>query len=198
MQRKPLFIFLFALVCLTAAFVFRRIIYQIVILPLAYVWWWLTLYYRLLPQAVIWILLIFIILFTTMRGLLLEIPWGWSRPLKKKKSQGPIESLAVLIQKSSEGNYYKWTIAQRLGRAARELLDQREGSQGRKKIMRFTDRNWDAPQEVSAYLEAGLNGTFADYPKRSWSRSPRTPLDVDPQQVIEYLESELENRNGHR
>jgi hypothetical protein len=198
MQRKPLFIFLFALVCLTAAFVFRRIIYQIVILPLAYVWWWLTLYYRLLPQAVIWILLIFIILFTTMRGLLLEIPWGWSRPLKKKKSQGPIESLAVLIQKSSEGNYYKWTIAQRLGRAARELLDQREGSQGRKKIMRFTDRNLDAPQEVSAYLEAGLNGTFADYPKRSWSRSPRTPLDVDPQQVIEYLESELENRNGHR
>lgn len=198
MQRKPLFIFLFALVCLTAAFVFRRTIYQIVILPLAYVWWWLTLYYRLLPQAAIWIALIFIILFTTMRGLLLEIPWGWSKPLKKKKSQGPIESLAVLIQKSSEGNYYKWTIANRLGRAARELLDQREGSQGRKKIMRFTDRNWDAPQEVSAYLEAGLNGTFADYPKRSWSRSPRTPLDVDPQQVIEYLESELENRNGHR
>jgi hypothetical protein len=198
MQRKPLFIFLFALVCLTAAFVFRRTIYQVVILPLAYVWWWLTLYYRLLPQAAIWIVLIFIILFTTMRGLLLEVPWGWSRPLKKKKSQGPIESLAVLIQKSSEGNYYKWTIANRLGRAARELLDQREGSQGRKKIMRFSDRNWDAPQEVSAYLEAGLNGTFADYPKRSWSRSPRTPLDVDPQQVIEYLESELENRNGHR
>jgi energy-coupling factor transporter transmembrane protein EcfT len=198
MQRKPLFIFLFALLCLTVAFVFRRTIYQIVILPLAYVWWWLTLYYRLLPQAAIWILLIFIILFTTMRGLLLEIPWGWSRPLKKKKSQGPIESLAVLIQKSSEGNYYKWTIANRLGRAARELLDQREGSQGRKKIMRFSDRNWDAPQEVSAYLEAGLNGTFADYPKRSWSRAPRTPLDVDPQQVIEYLESELENRNGHR
>jgi hypothetical protein len=198
MQRKPLFIFLFALVCLIAAFVFRRTIYQIVILPLAYIWWWLTLYYRLLPQAAIWIVLIFIILFTTMRGLLLEVPWGWSRPLKKKKSQGPIESLAVLIQKSSEGNYYKWTIANRLGRAARELLDQREGSQGRKKIMRFSERNWDAPQEVSAYLEAGLNGTFADYPKRSWSRSPRTPLDLDPQQVIEYLESELENRNGHR
>jgi hypothetical protein len=198
MQRKPLVIFLFALLCLTAAFVFRRTIYQIVILPLAYVWWWLTLYYRLLPQAAIWIVLIFIILFTTMRGLLLEVRWGWSKPLKKKKSQGPIESLAVLIQKSSEGNYYKWTIAQRLGRAARDLLDQREGSHGRKKIMRFSDRNWDAPREVSAYLEAGLNGTFADYPKRSWSRSPRTPLDVDPQQVIEYLESELENRNGHR
>ncbi len=199
MQRKPLFIFLFALFCLIAAFVFRKMIYQVVILPLAYVWWWLTLYYRLLPQAAIWIVLIFIILFTTMRGLLLEIPWGWSRPLKKKKSQGPIESLSVLIQKSSEGNYYKWSIAHRLGRAARELLDQREGRQVKQKFMRFTDRNWSAPQEVSAYLEAGVNGTFADYPKKSWSRSPRTPLDVDPQQVIEYLESELENnRNGHR
>jgi hypothetical protein len=199
MQRKPLLIFLFAVLCLVMAFVFRRMIYQVVILPLAYVWWWLTLYYRLLPQAAIWIVLIFIILFTSMRGLLLEIPWGWSRPLKKKKSQGPIESLSVLIQKRSEGNYYKWSIAQRLGRAARELLDQREGRQLKQKFMRFADRNWDAPQEVSAYLEAGVNGTFADYPKKSWSRSPRTPLDVDPKQVIEYLETELENnRNGYR
>src|SRR5687768_17082821 len=143
MQRRPLFIFLFALLCLIAAFVFRGMIYQIVILPLAYVWWWLTLYYRLLPQAVIWIVLIFVILFTTLRGLLLEIPWGWSRPLKMKKSQGPIESLSVLIQKTSEGNYYKWSIAQRLGRAARELLDQREGRQPKQKLIRFKDRSWN-------------------------------------------------------
>jgi type VI protein secretion system component VasK len=198
MLRKPLLIFLFALFCLIGAFLFRRMIYQIVILPLAYVWWWLTLYYRLLPQAAIWIVLIFIILFTTMRGLLLEIPWGWSKPMKRKKSQGPIESLSTLIQKSREGNYYKWSIANRLGRAARELLDQREGRPLKQKLVRFKDRSWNAPQEVSAYLEAGVNGTFADYPRKSWSRSSRTPLDVDPQQVIEYLESELENRNGHR
>lgn len=199
MQRKPLFIILFSILCLTAAFAFRKLIYQIVIIPLAYVWWVLTLYYHLLPQGVIWILLIFIILFTALRGLLPEIPIGRPIPLKKKKVQGPIESLSELIHKGSEGNYYKWSVANRLGRAARELLDQREGRQLKKKFTRLTGRSWLPPNEVAAYLEAGLNGTFADYPKRSWSRSPRTPLDLDPQQVIEYLESELENhRNGNR
>lgn len=200
MPRKPVFIVLFSILCLIAAFAFRKLIYQIVIVPLAYVWWFLGLYYHLLPQAVIWIVLIFLIVLTTLRGLLFEIPIGRPRYVKAKKSQGPVEALSVLIQKSSEGNYYKWSIANRLGRAARELIDQREGRKLKQKFTRLTNhRDWQPPQEVAAYLEAGINGSFADYPRRTWSRSPQTPLDVDPQQVIEYLESELEkNRNGNR
>jgi hypothetical protein len=199
MQRKPLFIILFSLLCLTAAFAFRKLIYQIVIVPLAYIWWVLTLYYHLLPQGVIWIILIFVILFTALRGILLELPIGRPKPLKRRNAQGPIESLSLLIQKRNQGNYYKWSIANRLGRAARELLDQREGRQLKQKFVRLIGRDWQPPNDVAAYLEAGVNGTFADYPKRNWSRSPRTPLDLDPQQAIEYLESELENhRNGNR
>lgn len=199
MQRRPLFIFLFSLFCLTAAFVFRKIIFEVVIVPLAYLWWLITLYYRLLPQLGIWILLIFIIIFTAVRGLLMEIQIGRTVTLKKKASQGPVESLSSLIHKSDQGSYYKWVIANRLGKAARELLDQREGHQIKQKFTRLTGRDWNPPEEVGSYLEAGLNGSFADYPKRSWSRSPQTPLDVNQQQVIEYLESEMENnRNGHR
>jgi hypothetical protein len=200
MQRKTLLIFSFSLSCLIVAFVLRKWIYQAVIVPLAYIWWVLTLYYHLLPQAVIWILLIFIILFTALRGLLFEMPIGRPKYIKAKKSQGPVEALSVLIHKTSEGNYYKWNIANRLGKAARELLDQREGRQLKQKFIRLTGhRDWQPPQEVADYLEAGINGSFADYPRRTWSRSPRTPLDMDPQQAIEYLESELEkSRNGNR
>lgn len=199
LQRRPLFIFLFSLFCLTAAFVFRNMIYETVIVPLAYLWWLITLYYRLLPQVGIWIVLIFIILFAGARGLLMEIKIGRTIKLHKKNSQGPVETLSSLIQKSDQGSYYKWTIANRLGRVARELLDQREGRQVKQKFTRLTGRDWNPPKDVGAYLESGVNGSFADYPKRTWSRSPRTPLDVNPQQVIEYLESEMENnRNGHR
>ena len=200
LQRRPLFIFLFSLFCLTAAFVFRKMIHEIVIVPLAYLWWVITLYYRLLPQLVIWIVLILVILFTATRGLLMEIQIGRKVILKRKVSQGPIATLSSLIHKSEHGSYYKWVIANRLGRVARELLDQREGLQIKQKFTRLTGRDWNPPKEVAAYLEAGVNGSFADYPKRSWSRAPHhTPLDVDPQQVIEYLESEMENsRNEHR
>lgn len=199
MQRRPLFIFLFSLFCLTAAFVFRKTIYEIVIVPLAYLWWLITLYYRLLPQLGIWILLISVIIFTAVRGLLMEIRIDRTVHLKKKVSQGPVESLSSLIHKSDQGSYYKWVIANRLGKVARELLDQREGRQIKQKFTRLMGRGWNPPEEVESYLEAGLNGSFADYPKRSWSRAPHTPLDVNQQQVIEYLESEMENhRNGYR
>lgn len=199
LERRPLFIFLLALFCLTAAFVFRKMIYEVVIVPLAYLWWLITLYYRLLPQLGIWIALIFIIFFTAARGLLMEIKIGRTIKLQKKNSQGPVETLSSLIHKSDQGSYYKWIIANRLGKVARELLDQREGRQIKQKFTRLTGRGWNPPEEVAGYLETGVNGSFADYPKRSWSRSPHTPLDVNPQQVIEYLESEMENnRNGHR
>jgi hypothetical protein len=199
MQRKPLFIFLFTLFCLMGAFAFRKLIYEIVIVPLAYLWWLLTLYYHVLPQLLIWIALIAMIVFTAVRGLLMEIPTRRTIVLKKKNSPGAIETLSSLIHKTDQGTYYKWVIANRLGRAARELLDQREGRQIKQKFTRLTGRGWNPPGDVAAYLESGVNGSFADYPKRTWSRSPRTPLDLDPLQVIEYLEAEMENnRNGHR
>lgn len=198
-QRRPFFIFVVALLCLVTAFVLRRLIYEIVIVPLAYFWWLITLYYHLLPQVAIWIVLIAIILFTAIRGLLMEIPVGKPVLLKKKSSQGPVETLSVLVHKSNHGNYYKWIIANRLGKAARELLDQREARGIKQKFTKLVGRGWNPPKDVAAYLESGVNGSFADYPQRTWSRAPSTPLDINPQKVIEYLESEMENtRNGHR
>lgn len=197
-QRKPFFIFLVSVLCLVTAYALREPIYVFVIVPLAYIWWLITLYYHVLPQVAIWIVLIYVIFYTGIRGLLMELPAGRAVFLKRQKAKGPVESLASLVNKTGRGVYYKWLVANRLGRVARELLDQREGRQAKNKVTRLSGRDWDPPQDVSAYLESGVNGSFADYPRRRW-HTPHTPLDINPQQVIEYLESEMENnRNGHR
>ena len=62
----------------------------------------------------------------------------------------------------------------------------------KQKFTHLTGRGWNPPDDVSAYLESGVNGSFADYPYKKWSRAPRTPLDLNPQQVIEYLQREFE------
>jgi len=199
MKQRPIFIFSIAVLCLLTAYVLRNLIYEIIIVPFAYLWWVLGLYYRFLPQVAIWVLLIAVILFTAIRGLLMEIPVGKRMLVKKKKSEGPVEALSLLVQKSKQGNYYKWLIANRLGKSARELLDQREARGIKQKFTRLKGRGWNPPKDVEAYLESGVNGSFADYPQRTWAGSPSTPLDLNPQKVIEYLESEMENnRNGHR
>jgi hypothetical protein len=170
----------------------RNAIHQWVILPLAYLWWRVGLFYRLLPQVVLWAILIFIVLYSAVRSLLTQFPSAKETKHPRLISRGPIEDLSALVVKRKRGNYYKWLIANRLGKAARELLDQREGRRLEMGYVRLQSRTWDPPQAVAAYLEAGLNGSFADYPRPRWKRPRPTPLDEPPLHAVEYLESELE------
>lgn len=182
-----------------AAYALRDEIHQWVILPLAYLWWVAGLYYHLLPQVILWVVLIFVVLYTAVRSLLMQFPSAKETKQVRVISRGPIENLSALVVKRKHGNYYKWLIANRLGKAARELLDQREGRRLERGYVRLQSRNWNPPHGVAAYLEAGLNGSFADYPRPRWKRAQPTPLDEPLLHVVEYLESELETRrNGNQ
>ncbi|MCC7117699.1 MAG: hypothetical protein IT310_04170 [Anaerolineales bacterium] len=184
---------------LLAAFALRSAIYELVIVPLAYIWWLITLYYRLIPQVLIWALAVAALLFLALHNLLLEISIGKAKPLKAEQAPGPVEALAELLGKHAQGNYYKWTIANRLGTIAREFLDQREGKRIGQKISRLTGRKWNPPPDVQAYLESGVNGSFSDYPKKVWTKATPTPLSLNPEKAVAYLEAEMElNKNGNR
>jgi hypothetical protein len=180
------------------AFLLRDAILETVIVPLAYLWWVIGLYYRLVPQALVWIALIFIVLLSSARAILISIPVKRKTMQKRGTAVGPIEHLSVLVEKRGRGIYYKWLIANRLGKVARELLEQRE-QHATKRFTRLTGRNWRPPAGVEAYLESGLNGSFADYPQPRWLYPQPTPLDQDPRPVVEYLEDEMEiGRHGNR
>jgi hypothetical protein len=52
-------------------------------------------------------------------------------------------------------------------------------------------------EAVERYLEAGLNTSFVDYPSpKRFQHSAPTPLDLDPQEAIAYLESQMELSRG--
>ena len=97
------------------------------------------------------------------------------------------------LEKSQRGgSYYKWLVANRLGKTAREILAQRDGQPISRKFGRLNGRDWNPPRKIDDYLDNGLNGSFADYPRpRFWEKAKPTPLDADPKQVIEYLENEM-------
>jgi energy-coupling factor transporter transmembrane protein EcfT len=199
MRNRPWILFAAVILSVVAALVLRDVIHQMIIVPAAYLWWLIGLYYHLVPQVFLWIALIVLVLFSAVRTLLAEIPLSRRTIKVERTPQGPVESLSNLLEKRKRGTYYKWLIANRLGRLARELLDQREGQRLTRGFSRFTGRHWSPPNEVEAYLESGLNGSFADYPRPRWSRRQTTPLDQHPQQVVEFLESEMENRRtGNR
>ncbi len=181
------------------SFLLRDVILHTVILPLAYTWWLLTLYYRAVPQLIVWVLLIAVVFISALRNISLQNPFRRAEKKSQKSTKGPVEEFSHMLNKAPGGIYYKWLIANRLGNMARELLDQREGRRARG-FSRLSGRDWQPPSNISAYLESGLNGSFADFPQSYWwTRPESTPLDVDTKQVIEYLEYEMEtSHDRHR
>ncbi len=170
------------------AYFLRDAVYQAVIIPIAYLLWVLKLYYSAIPQWILWALLVALLILIVLWNFLPEIRFPGRRAAKPHGPEGEVESLVMWIEKSRHGNYFKWQLANRFGRIARRL-DEASGPGGRQP---------SAEEDVEKYLDAGLNYSFVDFPSpRSWFERPaRTPLDLDPGRVADYLESQMERNSG--
>ncbi|MCE9646197.1 MAG: hypothetical protein K8S20_09385 [Chloroflexi bacterium] len=193
-------VFLFAGALLTAiaiAFLLRDVVERMIVAPLAYIWWVLKLYYSAFPQYILWIVLILVAVFSAVSSLMPESETGGGPKPAPVVLQGRIAGLAEWLNKSRHGGiYYKWLIANRLGKTAREILAQREGHTVSKKFGRLQGQDWHPSENMDSYLESGLNGSFADYPQpRFWTTPLPTPLDLDTEQVVDYLEGEMETHH---
>jgi hypothetical protein len=198
MKRARIFALIAALVvALILAFALQDVIRKTVVIPLAYLWWVLGLYYRAFPQAILWAGLVALVLLMLFGSLSTEDTR--KRPVERaaKPAHGPVESLAISLEKAHNGIYVKWMIAHRLGKLARDLLIQRGDRDSTKVIGPLTGRDWRPSQSVDAYLDAGLNGSFADYPRPRWpfKRIQSTPLDLNVSDVVEFLEVQMENHD---
>jgi len=195
-QHRLLLILVGLLVAIILAFFLKDVVRQAVVTPFAYLWWALALVYSAIPQVVLWILLLAVIILSLITSLLT----GYSRERAYEEppisTQGPVEILAGWISNSvGEGNYYKWMIANRLGKLASELSG-RAGNRGFLAGPQEKAAPGRIPSEaVQRYLKAGLKESFADYPLPSlpfMHRKP-TPFDLDVQEAVEFLESQMDD-----
>jgi hypothetical protein len=190
--RRPLAIFGIVVIAALLAFPLREAVHQIVIVPVAYLVWLLYLLYLSVSQGVWWLLAAVVALFVIGRSLLPEFESGRKIITYKKAGRGSVEALAGALARRDRGIYFKWLVANRLGKLAHQILTQHEQGKPRSAFAPLTTVGWDAPPEVQEYLEKGLRGSFAEFPAASWrafAAPAKTPLDQDVRQVIEFLES---------
>jgi len=199
MNWRRLLVFLgVVLVAVLLALPLRKVSDQVILLPLAYVYWLLHLLYISVDQQIWWIGVGILLFFFLIFSVIPEINFR-PRPVKHLPvSHGKVENLAQSMQRSDSGIYFKWLVANRLGKLAHQILSQREHGKPRSAFSPLTGEGWNASPEVQQYLESGLQGSFADYPNTNWryfSRREKTPLDHDVQEVIQFLESQQESEN---
>ena len=177
------------------AFPLRDAIYEVVIVPLAFLGFQLGLLYRSLSQGVWWWVIITIVLLMLTFSLVPPLKPSPKRERGAKPRIGQVEELTIWLHRVKGGTYFKWLVANRLGKLAYQMLLHREGGRPRTVFAPLVGLDWTPSQELQTYLELGLHGSFTDFPY-SGSRfvSPsKTPLDYEVQQAVEFLESQLES-----
>lgn len=182
-----------ALIAILLAFPLREAVYRMVIVPLAYVFWALGLWYHAVSQSLWWGAALFLVLFILARSLRPAGRVVERVRLKPRPALGQVEDLALWMKRTQRGIYFKWLIANRLGRIAHEILLQRLGGNPRSFFDPLTGPDWTPDEPVRRYLEAGLGGSFAEYPqkRRFFAKPVPTPLDYDVKAVVEFLEEQI-------
>lgn len=190
--RRSLALVGIVVIALLLAFPLRDAMYDAVIVPAAYALWFLGLLYRSVHQSVWWGLALLIVLVILARSLRSTGRIRERVRLKPRPVIGQVENLSAWVKRTDRGIYFKWLIANRLGKIAHEILLQRLGGRTRSYFDPLTGPDWTPDSSVQQYLEAGLKGSFADYPQKRWpfSKPAPTPLDHDVKDVLEYLESQ--------
>jgi len=177
------------------AFPLRETIYETIVVPIAYIAWYVGLLYRSLSQGIVWWVVIAFVLLMIAFSLVPETQFrGRERP-KPKAAVGPIENLAISMRKADEGVYFRWLVANRLGKLAYQILLHRESGKPRSVFAPLRGPDWQPSLEMQKFLETGLHGSFVDFPyaKRPSTAAPKTPLDQNVVESVEFLESHVED-----
>ncbi|MFZ5879012.1 MAG: hypothetical protein ACOY0R_06565 [Chloroflexota bacterium] len=176
----------------TLAFPLREWTQRAVITPLAVILWGLNLFYRSMPQLLWWVILTTVVITMAVGSLAPPEIFTPRERDRARPSHGPVESLSQEIKKTRDGAYFKWMIANRLGRLAYQMLVQREGGNKRSAFAPLVGVDWQPSRGLQKYLEVGLHGSFAEYPTSETLRHGSSPLDVEIREAVEFLEEHLE------
>lgn len=177
------------------AFPLRSAVYEAVIVPISFLLWALGLLYHAVSQVVWWFVIGVFTLYLFIRSLVPEFKPSRKRDDFSSPPKGQVELLSEWITKANSGVYYRWLVANRLGKLAYQILVQRESGRQRSFFEPLTGPDWNASPKLTGYLQAGLQGSFADYPNQSNPFSPpkKTPLDHDVGEAVKFLETKIDN-----
>src|SRR5262245_19214484 len=109
--RRWLLVIGIVLIAALLALPLRGVVLQLIVVPLSYLLWLLGLLYLAVPQALWWVGVTLLVLFLLGKSLLIEIKPARQPVPISRIDRGKVENLALAIQKSDHGIYFKWLIA---------------------------------------------------------------------------------------
>jgi len=147
-----------------------------------------------LPQEFIWAIFVLIALLVAARNLFKPSASSPPVPRSQPSPAGRIERWATLIEQSRQETYYRWQLAQPLQALIIDVLAHRQRLTPRQIKQQLAANSLKLPPEIQAYLQASMisfSRLLADR-SRFRSGSAPSPLDLDPEEIVHFLEDQLD------
>lgn len=168
----------------------QSFILDMLIVPVIYAWYSIRLFLQSVPGAMYWTMLVAGAALIFLLSILRRMRLPDLRKTDFRPVRGPIEVTASYIRNAHRGVFSKWFLANRFVELARAIMKQRGGE-----AIKMTDlgnSDWDPPENIRTYFEAGANRYFMQYSRRRFfARLRKTPFEVDIDEVIDYLETKM-------
>ena len=168
--------------------------YRLLVTPVLYVFWLVTLLLESVAQVLYWAAFILVTLIIVVRSLPRDKPIKSKRRVPPSSNRGAVATWSVLLQGGEEPGPSRWYLAQALRKLAWNVM--LPGKRARLHMME--EQLWEAqltlPPEIMAYFRASMPGfSLAVRPWRRRRVDDRSQvLNLDPEKVVAYLEDKLD------
>ena len=174
-------------------FLIQDFVREVIVTPFLYIFWYVTLFLKSLPEFLFWGIFILITLIIAIKSLPGPEDIIEQRRVGKRNQEGSVALWSRLIHHAEKGGYSKWQMAQLLSKLTWDILGDGERLSIQQIDKRLKAGDLDLPPEIKAYFRAGI---LPYYPVSRFqhffqARREATPLDLDPEEVVRYLERKL-------
>jgi hypothetical protein len=173
---------------------------QVILSPLLHVGWFLSLVVRSVPQALFWGAFILVAVIIAGKSLAREGEGKRVTHRRTASHKGAVATWSALLQAAERHHFSKWRLAQALRRLAGDLLS--TNASGNLDVAGAEGHDLESilPPEIHSYFYAPVptykTGLWILFWRRS--RPGDGALDMDPAQVVNYLEDQVEAWIGDR
>lgn len=152
---------------------------------------------QILPEAVWWLLMIFVVIGLGLSQLTKSRQSSQVEKEERREISSRAQSWALTIQGITRSRYSRWLLAHRLSALTLEWI----AHQKRIPLSRARQLVWrgelDLPEQYKEYLRAGLEAPELlrrPFFLRFWHKKPeQTAIHIDPRAYIAHLEEKIED-----
>jgi hypothetical protein len=194
MSKRLLPFGLILLLALLLTPLFQAFIGRVILPPLLYGYWIGRLLLAAVPEAIFWGLFTALAALIVIRSMVKRPPpLRWPRRAAPARRQERIETWLKLLERTRQEPYYQWQLARSLRQLTLAIVAHQEQLTIKQTQQRLLAGQLKLPPDVAAYLLASLSSFsyLADLSPTAGPGSGGSPLDLEPERLVEFLEKQF-------